>query len=242
MSWAVSLQAVFAWFIGYLRYALRRRDQGTGADPHPEMDYSESFIEKDIPSTEDGQEPDFVSDEMTEPSQKNPLGLLYSICVDNGKTDRWFYSAKRFPGLSDYMAENEDEESFSLFEMMFELEGHSRKGVAMKFMDKKDFDHAEDFINLERDFIIHWQYKPDLRINAPGVISAFRHLIKYDPYQSMAGNQMVLFWGTSWNYPSWYHKELVRLQRSLSRRGSTGYLASDLAKDSNHDDTANQIG
>lgn len=53
---------------------------------------------------------------------------------------------------------------------------------------------------------------------------------------------MVLFWGISWNYPSWYHKELVRLQRSLSRRGPTGYLASDLAKDSNHDDTANQIG
>lgn len=155
MSWAVSLQAVFAWFIGYLRYALRRRDQGTGADPHPEMDYSESFIEKDIPPTEDGQEPDCVSDEMTEPSQKNPLGLLYSICVDNGKTDRWFYSAKRFPGLSDYMAENEDKESFSLFEMMFELEGHPRKGVAMKFIDKKDFNYAEDFINLERDFIIY---------------------------------------------------------------------------------------
>lgn len=88
MSWAVSLQAVFAWFIGYLRYAVRRRDQGTGADPHPEMDYSESFIEKDIPPTEDGQEPDCVSDEMTEPSQKNPLvSFTVFVSITEKRTD-----------------------------------------------------------------------------------------------------------------------------------------------------------
>ena len=86
-----------------------------------------------------------------------------------------------FPGLSDYVAE-EDDEPLSLFEMSFNLEGRSKWNEAMKMMDKKDFDHAEEFINLERDFTINMQYAPELRINAPGVISAFRYLIKYDPY------------------------------------------------------------
>ena len=59
----------------------------------------------------------------------------------------------------------------------------------------------------------------------------------------MAGNQMLLIWDASWYHSSWYHKELVELQRSLSsERKTTGYVASDRARDLNNDDTANQIG
>ena len=255
MSWAVSLQAVLAWFIGYLRYALPRRDQGTGADPYPHTGFSKIHINADISPTQGAQESKSailanssprkicsVSDKVTEPSQKRPLGLLYSIRVEDGFSDRWFYSAKGIPGLRDYMAAEEDDEPLSLFEMTFDLRGKPKKDAVMKTMDKKDFDHVEDFINLERDFTIKTQYKPALRINAPGVISAFRYLIKYDPYRSTAGNQMVLFWGESWYYPSWYYDKLVELQRSLSERKSTGYVASDRAKDLTNDDTANQIG
>ena len=183
-----------------------------------------------------------VSDKVTEPAQKKPVGLLYSICIEDRYSDRWFYSAKGFPGLRDYMAAEEDDEPLSLFEITFDLKGHSKKDAMMKTMDKKDFDHVEDFINLERDFTIETQHKPDLRINALGVVSAFQWLIKYDPYQSMAGKQMVLYWGESWHYPSWYHNKLVELQRNLSERRPTGYVASDRAKDLTNDDTANQIG
>ena len=243
MPWAVSLQAVLTWFTGYLRYALPRRDQGTGADPH------------DISPTQGGQESKSVilanpsprklcsvPDKVTEPSQKRPLGLLYSIHLEDKFSDRWFYSAREFPGLRHYMAAEEDDEPLALFEMITDLKGNPKKDAAMKTMDKKDFDHVEDFINLERDFMIRTQHKPALRINALGVISAFRYLIKYDPYQSMAGNQMVLFWGESWSYPSWYHNNLVELQRSLSEGRPTGYVASDRAKDLSNNDTANQIG
>ena len=183
-----------------------------------------------------------ASDEATEPSQTKPLGLLYSIRVDDAISPRWFYSTKSFPGLGDYYTAAEDDEPLSLFEMTLDLEGESKKDATMKVMDKKDFDHADDFINLERDFTIQRQYAPNLRINARGVISVFRYLIKYDPYQSMAGNQMVLNGGESWSYPSWYHKKLVQLQRSLTERRPTGYVASDWAKDLTNDDTADQIG
>ena len=211
MSWAISLQALLAWFIGYLRYVLPRRDQRIVA-------------------------------EVTEPSRNKPLGLLYSISLGGyERSDRWFYSAKPFPGLSDYVAE-EDDEPLSLFEMSFQIQGWAKEGAKMNTMDKQDFDHVEDFINLKRDFTIERQLSPNLTINAPGVISAFRYLIKYDPYQSMAGNQMLLIWDPSWYHPSWYHKELVELQRSLSERRPTGYVASDRAKDLSNDETANQIG
>ena len=255
MPWAISLQAVSAWFFGYLQYVLPRRDQGIEADPYPNLEYSKIVINTDYSPIEGGQESesvivantssrklDPVSDELTGPSQKKHLGLLYSLCVNDGISNRWFYSAKRFPGLSDYVAAEEDDGPSSLFEMNFHLKGEVKKGAAMEFMEKQDFDHAEDFINLERDFTIQTQSNPELKINAPGVISAFRYLIKYDPYQSMMGNQMVLNWGQSWRYPSWYHKELVQLQRNLSERRPTQYVASDRAKDLSNDDTANQIG
>ena len=219
MCWATLLQAVWAWFIGYLRAILPSHI----ANAFPRNIYP-------------------ASDEVTEPSKRKPLGLLYSICVNDNISYRWFYSAKRFPGLRDYTAAEEDDDPLSLFEMMFELEVEPKKDAAMKVMYKKDFYHAHDFINFERDFTIHKQHSPHLRINAPGVISVFRYLIKYDPYQSMAGNQMVLNWGESWFYPSWYHKELVQLQRSLGERRPTGYVASDQAKDLTNDDTADQIG
>lgn len=53
------------------------------------------------------------------------------------------------------MTENKDKELFLLFEIIFELESYSRKRVTIKFINKKDFTYAKDFINLEKDFIIY---------------------------------------------------------------------------------------
>ena len=182
------------------------------------------------------------SDEAMHSSQRKPVGLLYSIQLEEeGKTDRIFYSAKVLPGIKDYMAE-EDDAPLSWFEIMFYLEGKSKEDAAIKTMKKKDFDHVEDFINLEKDFTIDKQYAPTLKIDAPGVISAFRDLIKYDPYQITAGKQMYLFWGESWFYPSWYHKELVELQKSLREGRSPEYVASEQANNLTSEETANQIG
>lgn len=109
------------------------------------MNYLKSFIEKDISLIEDDQESNFVSNEIIESFQKNSLSLLYSIYINNEKTNRQFYLVKRFLDLSDYIAENKDKKLFLLFEIMFELENYSRKRITINFMNKKDFKLRERF-------------------------------------------------------------------------------------------------
>ena len=191
------------------------------------------------------------SDEARQPSKGKPLGLMYCISVEEaGDTvNRWFYSAKRFPGLKDYFAEKDDH-PVSWFELQYDIDVTSKRDPAMrqtektmeKKMEKKDYGHVDDFINLENDYTIERQKKPLFKIYALGVISAFRHLIKLDPYQGTAGKKMYLVWEQeSWFYPSWYHKELVELQKRLREGRPTAYVASEEAKHLTLEETADQI-